>query len=440
LNGQDINNNLRTLDNNHNLASDTTDWRFFRSIKEIRLSGKTPLPIISFGGEIREQLRYFNNLNFGDAIPGNDFYLQQRYMIHADLSINKYLRLFTQLNSTNVNWKNSVSSVDKEKLDFMQAFLDIRIDVLHSSFRFGRQELSYGSERIIGTGDGPNNRQTFDGLKYTFNFNKLTGDFILVRPVTFLPDIFDNAWGKDHLISVGYWTLALKNKSLLDLYYFGDYRQCVSNEGVNFTEKRHSIGIRLSKSSGSFYYDIEGILQRGVSDTQNIQGWHFSSITGYRLRDHPLSPNIQLKVSVYSGNKDSTDNKINSFVPISARPAVNILLPIGPTNIILLAPKGTIEIANGLNFSLTCFAIWRLRKTDGLYSRDMEFMTRPPDNPNENLGLYVAGGIYAELAYIFSKHFDISLQVGYFFPGEYIRNTGLGKDVQAAALKAYYRF
>jgi hypothetical protein len=440
INGQGINSSLRSMDNNHLQATDTSDWNIFRKIKEIRLSKKNPLASVSFGGDIREQLRYFNNLNFGDAIPVNDFYLQQRYMIHADLSINKYFRLFTQLNATQVNWKNSVSSSDRDKPDIMQAFLDIRIYALPSRFRFGRQELLFGSERIMGPRDGPNNRQTFDGLRYTLNFKRLTGEILLVRPVLYKPEIFDNTWRRDQLILAGYWTLSLKNKSLLDIYYFGDYQQNISDEGVNFKENRHSLGVRLSKSAGSYYYDIEGTFQRGVSNVQYIHGWHFTSITGYCWKDLPMSPDIQLKGSVFSGDKDSTDNQINSFIPISAKPTVNNLLPIGPTNVILIAPKGQIEIAKGIDLSLTYFMIWRLRKTDGLYSRDMERIIRPPDKPGENNGLYVAGGPTAEIYYSYSKHFNISLQAGYFFAGKYVRNTGNGKDVRAVALKAYYSF
>jgi hypothetical protein len=198
--------------------------------------------------------------------------------------------------------------------------------------------------------------------------------------------------------------------------------------------------MRLSKSSGQFYYEIEGILQRGTYDTLEIQGWHFTNIAGYRWSDYPMSPNFQVKLAVYSGEKDSTDNKINLFIPIAARPPVNQLLPVGPTNIILLAPKGAIEITKGVDFSLTYYFIWRLRNTDGLYSRDMESLVRPADRPNESLGKYVAGGPTATMDFTFSKHFDLSLQFGYFFAGEYIKNTGNGKNVQAAALKAYYKF
>jgi hypothetical protein len=116
------------------------------------------------------------------------------------------------------------------------------------------------------------------------------------------------------------------------------------------------------------------------------------------------------------------------------------MLPVGPTNIILLIPEGEINLSNRLALTIKYSVIWRLRRTDGLYSTDMERMIRPPDQVGENNGNYVAGGPGAEINYTGGKHFEISITTGYFIPGKYVKNTGNGKDLQALSLKAYYRF
>jgi hypothetical protein len=440
LNGQGINKDLRSLDSNHILATDTNDWNVFRKIKEIPLTKYDNPANLSIGGEIREQLRVYHHLNYGDANPDKDYYLLQRYMVHADLYINKNLRIFTQLNSTHVNGKNTIGANDRDYLGIMQAFIDVNLPSLPMRLRFGRQEFLYGSERILGPRDGPNNRQMYDGLRYTLNFKKITGDFILVNPVAFKPGFFDNIRIRDYLIFAGYWTFSFKNKNFLDLYYFGTSRKNVPVEAGTTSIYRNSLGARISKSPESFYYDIEGTLQGGSYNTQNIYGWHFTSIIGYRWNNIPLSPRFQLKGAVFSGNKDSTDNQINSFVPISAKPPVNDMLPVGPTNLVLFVPEGEIKLNKSLALMLRYFCIWRLRRTDGLYSTDMERMIRPPDKPGQNNGNYTAGGPAAEINYTTNKHFNISLTASYFIPGIYIKSTGAGKDLQAMIIKAYYRF
>ena len=125
---QDIN-NLRPLDNNQALRADTSDWKPHRVIKNMRLSAKNPAINLSLGGEIREQVRYYNRVNYGDVdsgTPNTDLFLMQRYMLHANLQLGKHIRFFSQLVSGMVNGKNTILEVDKDLLGVLQAFADLK--------------------------------------------------------------------------------------------------------------------------------------------------------------------------------------------------------------------------------------------------------------------------------------------------------------------------
>jgi hypothetical protein len=428
------------LDNNHILATDTSVSKLFREIKEIPLTKNEHPVVLSIGGEIREQIRAYNHLEYGDAVPDQDFYLLQRYMIHADLRINKTFRLFTQFNSTHVDGKNSIGANDKDNLGVMQAFVDVNLPSHPMSFRFGRQELLYGSERMIGVRDGPNNRQSFDGFKYTIHSKKITADLLLLRPVNYEPGFFDNTINTQSLVFGSYWIIQLKNNNILDLYFLGNNRKNAHVEDVTSDENRYSIGTRLSKSVGSFFYDTEATWQTGTFDHHHILAWHATAITGYRWQNAWLSPRLQIKGSVFTGDKNSTDNQLNIFRAISAKPPVNDMLRIGPTNIILFAPEGEIRVMKRLGLVLKYFAIWRFRTTDGLYSTDMERMIREPDIAGKKNGRYVGGGPAVELNYTARKHFNATLTLGNFSPGEYLKNTSKGMNLQGLQLKTYYRF
>ena len=92
--------NLRPLDNNQALRADTSDWKPHRVIKNMRLSAKNLAIYLSLGGEIREQVRYYNRVNYGDVdsgTPNTDLFLMQRYMLHANLQLGKHIRFFSQL-------------------------------------------------------------------------------------------------------------------------------------------------------------------------------------------------------------------------------------------------------------------------------------------------------------------------------------------------------
>ena len=254
--GQYINNNLRSFDNNRAIAADSSERNLYRKIKEIPFSQKDNSPKLSLGGEVREQLRSFHPLNWGDVPEGqneNDTYLNQRYMLHADLRLNNTFRIFAQLNSNLTLGKDVVTGIDRDELGVMQGFLEINFRSAQMSFRAGRQELSYGAERMISTRDGPNVRQHFDGLRYIIHLKKTTFDFLVVHPVTNNIGVFDNTTNTNNLIYGTYWTTVLKNNNILDLYYLrNDLKEMrVYTDTVN--ESRNSIGGRLSKSSGSFF-------------------------------------------------------------------------------------------------------------------------------------------------------------------------------------------
>ena len=220
-------------------------------------------------------------------------------MLHADLILNNTFRVFTQLNSNLTLGKDIVTGIDRDELGVMQGFLEINFKPAHMSFRAGRQELSYGAERMISTRDGPNVRQAFDGLRYLIHLKRITADFLVVRPVIYSTGVFDNNTNKNNLVYGTSLSTVLKNDNVLDLYYIrNDLKEmCVYTDTDTVNESRNSFGVRLSKSSGSFYYDMETTWQTGTYGKSKLSAFHITSILGYRWNG-PLSPRFQIKGAV----------------------------------------------------------------------------------------------------------------------------------------------
>jgi hypothetical protein len=444
LSAQDINNNLRTLDNNAALAADTNDYKFNRAIKNIPLSAKNPAINLSIGGEIREQLRIYQHVNYGDVDSGvteNDVYMLQRYLLHADLHLGRHLRFFGQLNSNHATAKNTVGHIDKDLVGVLQAFADINTwGRIPMQLRIGRQELSYGVERILGTRDGANVRQSFDGLRYTMTFKKSVADFFVVYPIYYDFGYFDNSTIKDILIYSGLWSIPVDRFGTLELYFIGNDRKMAYCRHDSAKENRQSFGIRLNKYSGIVYYDAEAIGQTGIYGNSPIRAWQLSAVAGLRWRDLRMEPRVQVRIAGASGDLDSTDTEMNLFRPITTRSPINDLIPVGFANIGVLTVEGEIRIVKGLHFGLGYYAVRRLSPNDGSYTSDVTHMVREPDNNGIEKGIHIAKGILTEINYTASKHFNILLMMGFYVPGNYVTNTGVGKNQSAASLKVTYRF
>jgi Alginate export len=126
----------------------------FNEIKLVPLD-RERLIYLTLGG-IRERFEYWNNENFG-VVPGTvgeDAYWLERIMLHLDLRIGPYLRLFVQGKSNLEQGRKDGPRpmIDVDQIDLHQAFVDINIPISSDGWftlRAGRQELGYGIGRHI---------------------------------------------------------------------------------------------------------------------------------------------------------------------------------------------------------------------------------------------------------------------------------------------------
>ena len=146
------------------------------SIKHIPLSGKG---YMTLGGEWRERYEYYSNFIWGSPLNHGDGYMLNRLMAHADFQLSDQFRFFVQLKSNTVTGRElPPREIDKDELDLHQAFLDWK-PAPSFLIRFGRQELSYGSNRLVAVREGPNVRQSFDAFKMVAEYKKWNWPLIL---------------------------------------------------------------------------------------------------------------------------------------------------------------------------------------------------------------------------------------------------------------------
>jgi hypothetical protein len=435
---------MRFNDNNHELATDSCDWKIHRAIKEITPGRQNSSLLLSFGGEIREQLRYYQNIYFGEVPEGmstGDFYLQQRYMLHADLRLGSFIRLFGQMNSCHITGANIVSpQVDRDDLGIMQAFADINLKPpVPLQIRLGRQEIMLGAERILGLREGPTVRQSFDGGRLTLELPAFTGTILLVQPVLYNVGVFDNTRRKNEFVLAGYGSVPLKKKNLVDLYYFWAGFQHANYANEVEDEVRHSTGIRLTKNKGAFLYDAEFTWQFGLFGDQDIRAWHLSSLVAYRWQDVICRPRFLLRESLYSGDRKHDDGIMNTFRPVSTKSPVHDMSNLGAANLALLSPELELVLSTRLAFTLRYLFTWRMSGNDGIYPPGVRSMIRPTDMPGNELGKPIFHGFAAELMVTPNKHIVIWIFGGLLRADSYIRNTG-GEDMQGYSIRAAYKF
>jgi hypothetical protein len=440
----------------YNLLRENDDWSFLADpslqsdfwdpIKYVPLACEACY--VSLGGEIREAFEQVGNDNWGKQRYTNTFLLE-RYMLHSDWHLGEDFRVFIQLKSGLEDFRaGGARPIDEKRLDLEAAFLEV--GNTHKKnwvvLRVGRQELNYGSGRLVSVREGPNVRQSFDGVKIRSKAGAWNVDAWAVRPDLDRPGFFDNA--PDH--TAAFWGVYATRPVAsqrwrgvsYDLYYLGLDRKDATFERGTATELRHTAGARLwrpvATEQPAVDFDYEGVVQFGTFGSDDIRAWTFASDTGYSLPTVPLRPRFSVKADISSGdNPDShTLRTFNPIYPIGNYFGVLADTGPGPVNFIDVHPRIQTQLPHGVSISTDVVVQWRENVNDGVYAVP-GFLLVPANGSRARFVGYRPG---AEVRWQIDKHAYLQADYGIFYAGQFLKEASPGRNINYWELWAGYKF
>lgn len=441
-------------DRSYKLLRSDEDWSFLRDqnlrcdvwdpIKYIPLRKTNKNWFVTFGGEARETWEQIGNDNWGQS-PIMNGYLNERYIAYADLRYGPHVRTFFELKSGINSFRaGGPRPIDQKRLDFQSGFLEIGGEtswgLVH--VRVGRQELEYGSGRIVDVREGPNVRLSFDGFLARTKIHAWQVDGFAARPDEDKQGFFDNA--PDH--AVGFWgayaTGPLPDKMQLDLYYLGQDRKNAAFERGTANEVRHSLGVRASKSVASQHpdwdFDDEALWQFGSFGAVNIRAWTVATETGYRIPTIPLKPRFSAKADISSGDHPAT-NTLGTFNPLYPKGNYFGVLATtgpGPINFIDVHPHVEASAPHNVSLSFDWIFQWRQSLDDGVYAVP-GFLIRAADGSRAR---FVGNRPGTEIRWQANPHLWFQADYGIFYAGRFLKETQPDRNLNYWALWAGYKF
>jgi hypothetical protein len=426
------------------LADPTQRQDFWDPVKYIRLREGHDDWFMTISGEAREMWEQIGNDNWGQA-PYWNGYLDERNMLGFDIHYGKHVRTFVELKSGLNSFRyGGPRPIDEKKLDFQAGFLQVGTDEGQSfiNLRVGRQELEYGSGRLIDVREGPNVRLSFDGFMIKSKFENWSVDGFAMRPDLDNPGFFDNA--PNH--AVGFWgiyaTRPLPHKNSLETYYLGlDRKQATFQRGTA-QEVRHSIGARFSRPIASekpgWDFDDEALWQFGSFGSNGIRAWTVATETGYRWANIPLKPRLSAKADISSGDHPNSGN-LGTFNPLFPKGDYFGVLATtgpGPINFIDVHPHIETTFPRGVTASFDWIFQWRETVEDGVYSVP-GFLIRAADGSTAR---YVGNRPGTQIRWQATHHLWFQGDYGVFFAGSFLKQTQPGRNLNYWALWAGYKF
>lgn len=397
---------------------------------------------LTLGGEARERYEYFNHPSWGED-PQDNGYLLQRYFLHGDLHAGEHVRLFGQLQSSLAEGrKGGPRPADEDELDLHQAFLDLKFTVGEDGsfvLRTGRQELAYGSQRLISVREGPNVRRSFDGFRAMFRTGEVRIDGFAAKPAETNRHVFDD--GPDHAQAL--WgayavlPLPLLPGGNIDIYYIGLFRREAGFDQGAARETRHSVGTRLWRSEPPLDCNFEFLYQWGSFGNGDIGAWTAASDTGYTLARMPLSPRFGLRADIASGDEDPADPDLQTFNPLFPKGAYfSEAGLIGPANFIDLDPSLGLHLTDRVTLVFDWDFFWRESNRDGLYNNAVVLVR----SGKTSEARYIGSMPQAQLLWEIDRHLKFVAIYGRFFAGRFLKETGPGEDVDYVTTWVSYKF
>jgi hypothetical protein len=401
-------------------ASQRADW--LDPVKFIPL-GSTNV-YFSFGGEARLKYELYTEPVFNQQPADDNGFLLQRYLVHADFHATPYFRVFGQLQSSLEDFRSGgPRPTDRDVFDLHQAFFDARLPVRDDdslTLRAGRQEMAYGSQRLISVRESPNNRLAFDAVRVLTQLGKWHADAWLGQPVEIEAGIFDDQRIRQTTFWGGYVTGPLDFIPGLnaDFYYLGLSRENARFARGTAEETRHSLGTRLFGKRGALDWNFEFVGQFGTFGDDEILAWTAASDTGWTFDHAPTKPRVFLRADITSG--DHGGSNLGTFNPLFPRGSYfNEAALIGPQNIMDLQPGVEFTLAKSVRLTASCDFVWRESLDDGVYGVALNLQVPPGASRERYVGTFPS----ATLAWQTTRHLSLTLNyVAYVF-GDFVKQS-----------------
>ena len=477
-----------------NLKTIATSSIVLTAINSVYAQYTPPPPVAPFPGFINEALRkndpYMNQWDIGGSVrlryeakenglglpPANDFRDQTTATTHND---NDYYssKVLARIAYTDKWWsayvegRSSMTMGDIRSttgagavpgpggnggpeqdgvVDLHQAYFTLgNHKEFPLSLKVGRQELSYGDERLVGAFAWNNIGRVFDAVKVRWQNPLFAADFFTSKVVLPNDNNFNN-WNDYNLFSGTHLTSRKIPKTITELYFFArneDLGVATADRGAVLPFQTpapaardiYTVGGRIKSATnelGNFDYTIEGAYQFGtwqattVSAELDQDAYAFMANVGYSFPDVFGKPRVALEYAFGSGDSNPNDGKHETFdnlYPTNHKfygymdffswqnlHDVRAMISLKPTTRLSLAVEGHM--------------FWVADTADNIYNaggvgRGAGATAGTGFGRNPGYDSYLGSEVDVIAGYAVNKFINLEAGYGHFFVGDYIKQT-----------------
>lgn len=388
-------------------------------------------------GELRMRGEARNNADFNsDRLDGTAKVLN-RLRLGFLRQFDHGLLVFAQLQDSRIWGEEGSSLAPLNAVDLHQAYLEIdRAAGLPFLIRLGRQKLSFGSERLVGSYDWDNVGRAFDALNFQLGNDEQKLNLWLAQTRDYnTPTVARNQEFGGAYFSSSRLLPTIFDAYVLVLYDARNFESVAdpADPGDQAEPKKtltlYTLGARLSSPSAQrFHYDLEAAYQTGQRGFRDISAYGITLNAGYALGTR-WRPAIHAGYVFGSGDHDPNDERSETFSNLfpDAHREFGAMDYAGWSNISAVKLGFTFSPRDNLSIGADSHWLSLADEQDAWYraggfniGTPQEFYRRAVPGAGKKLGHEL--DIYA--TYLYREHLNIQFGLSQFFAGEFIKNTG----------------
>ena len=397
--------------------------------------------LFATGGEFR--WRHMHETNARLSGKTNDYDLL-RTRVFMDLWYQDRFRAFVEyLDADTLNENLPPNITDVDRSDLLNAFIEMKVwdDGCSKAYvRGGRQELLFGSQRLISPPEWLNTRRTFNGVRAYYQSPKWDVDlFWRNRSFPTLP--ISTPWTTIRTSrGSGRRTDPRKTRPATSTTCSSTTPTTSPSKGSSCAPYNvHTLGTRWVGDKDHWLYDVELMAQLGDRGEHHILAGAASAGVGYHFACLPMNPVAWLNYDYASGDQNPNVSDFHTFNQLFAfgHYYLGWLDLVGRQNIhdvsahLHLNPTKWISA----NFQFHHFELACAK--DALYNAAGNAIRR---DPTGNAGRSVGNEIDVIVNFHLSRRTDVLVGYSRLFAGNFIEDTGPGADPELFYVMYNYRW
>jgi hypothetical protein len=338
---------------------------------------------LRFSGEFRARLEGFSGGSFRQ--DNTDDYLLTRLRINLKIEPRHWLKVFVQGQDAHALWKNQrpAAAPYQSTMNLRQASLELGDTAKGPiGFRVGRQELSFGEERLIGPSDWLNTPRYFEAARLTlrhgrYHIDAFASSVIVVQPANYSkaqpPNNLHGLYGDiDNLIP----------NSTVEPYVLWRLQRNQRTEEGRLGNLDYKVGgVRWAgKVPLLFDYSVEMLREQGGLGIDSIGAWGGHWLVGRTFEQSRFKPRLYMEYNYASGDKDPKDGHIGTFDMIypTGHDRWGLADQVGWRNIHDAHPAFEVHLHPKFLLKTGYHSYWLASATDGLYAATGPLVARIP--------------------------------------------------------------